>query len=51
MTETELDQVGPIEGRPRLFSPSPDDNLSLRTASDVLSDEEIEPAVLDQIQH
>jgi len=60
MTKTELDQIGPTKGRPKLHSSLPNNNLGLYTASDIPPDEtaqnispnknKIEPAVLNQIQ-
>ena len=60
MTETKLDQINFTEGRPRLHSSPPDNNLGSHTVSDMPPDEaiqdvppdedEIEPVVLDQIQ-
>ncbi len=60
MIEIELDQIGLTKGRSKLYSSPPNNNLGLYTASDILPDEavqnislnedEIEPAVLNQIQ-
>ena len=60
MMETKLDQINPIESRPKLYSSFPNDNLGLYTVSDIppdkvvqdipLNKNEIEPTVLNQIQ-
>ena len=60
MTETKLDQINLIEGCPKLYLSFSNDNLGSYMASDILSDKvvqdisldenEIEPAVLNQIQ-
>ncbi len=60
MTETELNQINPTEGRPKLRSSLPDDNLNSHITSDIPPDkatqnispdkDEIEPIVLNQIQ-
>ncbi len=59
MIKTELNQISPIENRFKLYSSLSNDNLGLYIASDIpldetaqdipLNEDEIEPAVLDQI--
>ena len=61
MTEIELDQIGFTEDRSKLYLFLPSDNFGLYMASDIsldkavqdisLNEDEIEPTILNQIQH